>query len=121
MSLLKRWAGRLSDARWPPFRVSAPVLQQTFVRMGPKKISAIEEDNVTSLAHQLEATLVMGEMLENPDEPVVVNCTYRELLHFVGYMRQLDALYRNAEKQLRQYQEKEIERSRQGRPPVGEI
>lgn len=84
---------RISGERYAPFRINSVAKAQTFVRLGPKKIVMLEEQHVVSVAHQLEATLVMGEEMEG-EQPVALEFTNTELAHFVAYVRQLDETYR---------------------------
>lgn len=89
-----RWLfGRLSRKHYGPFRINRSVLTQSFVRIGPKKITTVEEERVVSVAQQLEAILVMSETLEG-EHPVALAVTNLELMHFVAYVRQLDEMYR---------------------------
>lgn len=113
---------RLSFERHEPFRVHPKVKEQTFVRLGPKKVEAVNGLLVTNVAHQLEATIVMGEMLET-DQPIAIEVTYMELVHFVGYVRQLDDMYRKQVDKITRL-ESDAKRLREklgtGLPPVGE-
>lgn len=84
---------RISSERHPPFRINSSVKDQTFVRAGPKKITTVDEARVVNVAHQLEAVIVMAEMLEG-EHPVALAVTNLELAHFVAYVRQLDDAYR---------------------------
>lgn len=84
---------RVSIERHPPFRIISHVREQAFMRVGPKKIECVLEEPVVRMAHLLEATLVMGEMVEG-NQPVALEVTYTELSNFVAYVRQLDDMYR---------------------------
>lgn len=89
-----RWLfGRIDPKRFAPFRINTFVKDQTFVRVGPKKIVSLDEAKVVSVAHQFEAVLVMAETLEG-EHPVALAVTNLELAHFVAYVRQLDETYR---------------------------
>lgn len=84
---------RLSPERYAPFKVIEHVRDQSFLRVGPKRIECVLEEPVVRMAHLLEATLVMGEMLEG-EQAVALEVTNTELSHFVAYVRQLDDMYR---------------------------
>lgn len=88
-----------------PFRLHPDVKKSTFVRMGPKRVDALEETHVVAVARQMEATLVMVEEME-PRHEVMLTVTAEQLAHFVHYMRQLDSMYRRQDMQVQKQNER---------------
>lgn len=122
MRSIRRALKKFDPGRYEPFQIHHKVKEQTFVRLGPKKVVAVDEERVVSVAHQLEATLVMGEMLDD-NQPVAIEVTHMELTHFVGYVRQLDDMYRKQVNMITRLERENKglrEKLGTGLPPVGE-
>lgn len=74
------------------FGPHAHVVAETYVREG-RTVRPVDPQDVISGAGVLEGALAMTDELE-PDVPVALTMTRKELAAFVCYMRQLDTAYR---------------------------